>query len=354
LWNAPHDSGQAFADNRKLTPGKRVRSRGEFTARQLARDRASITGKFLVELLRVGWPTALAKAAERLNECRANYMKNLDGKTAILTGASGGLGKYLAEGLATAGVNLILVAYPGADLEMVRKTVTDKGRKAISLPLDLRDPAQREQLLAETRKQFGAVDLLINNAGVELSSVYHELPQSTLRDILSVNLEAPMMLAWAILPEMVRRGAGHIVNVSSLAGKSGPGWQEPYAATKAGLVGFTFSLRATYAGTGVSASVICPGFVEAGIYSRIKERTGCVAPVLLGSSSPERVVSAVMRAIKNDLPEVIVNPYPVRPLFALTALFPRVGEWILTRLGAHEFFRRVAEAEKRSGVASQK
>jgi NAD(P)-dependent dehydrogenase (short-subunit alcohol dehydrogenase family) len=281
-------------------------------------------------------------------------MKNLEGKTAILTGASGGLGKFIAQGLAEAGVNLVLVAYPGAELQSVCGKVAAMGRRAISLALDLREPKQREQVLELTRREFGGAEILVNNAGVELSSVYHELPESMLRDILNVNLEAPMMLSWAIIPEMVRRGAGHIVNISSLAGKSGPGWQEPYAATKAGLVGFTFSLRATYSGTGVSASVICPGFVEAGIYSRIKERTGCVAPALLGSSSPERVVRAVMRAIRNDLPEVIVNPYPVRPLFALTALFPRVGEWVLTRLGAHDFFRRVAEADKSCGVSSQK
>jgi NAD(P)-dependent dehydrogenase (short-subunit alcohol dehydrogenase family) len=278
-------------------------------------------------------------------------MKNLDGKTAILTGASGGLGQHLAQGLAEAGMNLVLVAYPGVELESVRKTVTEKGRKAISLALDLRDPGQRARVLAETRREFGGTDVLINNAGVELSSAYHELPESMLRDILTVNLEAPMMLSWALLPEMVRRGAAHIVNISSLAGKAGPGWQEPYAATKAGLIAFTFSLRATYAGTGVSASVICPGFVEAGIYARIKQETGCAAPALLGSSSPEKVVCAMMRAIRWNLPEVIVNPYPVRPLFALTALFPRLGEWVTARLGAHTFFRQVAEAQKRQRAA---
>jgi short-subunit dehydrogenase len=269
-------------------------------------------------------------------------MNPLQGRTALLTGASGGLGQHIAEGLADAGMNLVLMAFPGSELESVREAVLRKGTQAITLALDLRDPAQRTDLLQQARKQFGTIDVLINNAGVEFSSAYHALPENTLRDILAVNLEAPMMLTWAVLPEMLKRGSGHIVNIASLAGKSGPGWQEPYAATKAGLIAFTYSLRATYAGTGVSASVICPGFVEAGIYARIKQQTGIAAPALLGTSPPKKVVAGVLRALRHNLPEVIVNPYPVRPLFALTALFPRIGERVTNWLGAHTFFRQVA------------
>jgi short-subunit dehydrogenase len=155
-----------------------------------------------------------------------------------------------------------------------------------------------------------------------------------------------MLLTHSVLPEMLQRRTGHIVNISSLAGKAGPGYQEPYAATKAGLIAFTFSLRGTYRATGVSASVICPGFVEAGIYARLKQKTGFGAPALLGTSQPEPVAKAVVRAIQKDLPDVIINPYPVRPLFALTALFPSIGEWLTTRIGVHKFFGRIAEAQK--------
>jgi short-subunit dehydrogenase len=274
-------------------------------------------------------------------------MKDLNGRTAVLTGASGGLGVYMAGALAEAGMNLVLVAYPGVELELLSQEIEKKGRKAVALALDLREDAQRLQALERARQEFGSVDVLVNNAGVELSSFFHDLPEQWLKDILAVNLEAPMRLSWLVLPEMLKRGSGHIVNISSLAGKAGPGYQEPYAATKAGLVAFTQSLRATYWGTGVSASVICPGFIEAGIYARLKEETGCAAPWTLGTSRPEPVARAVVRAIQKDLPEVIINPLPVRPLFAFIALFPRAGEWLVRQLGVHRFFKGAVEAQKR-------
>jgi len=154
---------------------------------------------------------------------------------------------------------------------------------------------------------------------------------------------------------MLRRGRGHIVNMSSLAGKFGPGFQEAYTATKAGLTAFSYSLRGTYRGTGVSASVVCPGFVEAGIYLRMRHRIGRPAPGLLGLAvcPPERVASAVLRAIRRDLPEVFVSRVPVRPLLASFPLSPSFGAWVTDKiLGANDFFRAVAEAERKNATGS--
>jgi short-subunit dehydrogenase len=212
---------------------------------------------------------------------------------------------------------------------------------------DLRVASQRHEVLQNIKKQLGPIDILINNAGVEFTSAYHDLTEAQICEVIGVNLEAPMILTRLVLPEMLARKQGHIVNMSSLAGKSGPAFQEPYAATKAALVGFTSSLRATYRGTGVSASVVVPSFVEAGIYSRLKARSGCTAPALLTGCSASQVAQAVLRAIRLDLAEIIVNRYPIRPVLAISALSPRAGDWIVTRLGVHDFFRRVIEAEKR-------
>ena len=163
-----------------------------------------------------------------------------------------------------------------------------------------------------------------------------------------------MLLTRLVLPEMLDRKCGHIVNMSSLAGKAGPAFQEPYAATKAALIAFTASLRASYRGTGVSASVICPGFVEAGIYAKLKKETGFAAPALLGTSLPEPVARAVLKAIRRDLPEVIVNSLPVKPLFATAILFPRLGEFLVGMTGAHRFFARAADALKQKRIEAQK
>jgi short-subunit dehydrogenase len=281
-------------------------------------------------------------------------MRELSGKTAILTGASGGLGRYIALALAQHGVNLVLAAYPGEGLDSLKEVVSQFGIRAFPLVANFRHTSQLRSVVEEAKREFGRIDLLINNAGVEFTSAYHELPEENIGDIIGINLEAPMLLARLVLADMLERRCGHIVNMSSLAGKIGPAFQEPYAATKAALIAFTASLRATYRGTGVSASVICPGFVEAGIYAKLKKETGFPAPALLGTSPPEPVAQAVVKAIRRDLPEVIINPYPVKPLIATAILFPRLGEFLVRRTGAHEFFGRAAEALRRKRLEAQK
>jgi len=275
-------------------------------------------------------------------------MKIKPGDVVLLTGASGGLGIHFVKAFAHLKVRLVLAAFPGNDLQEIRAEIEKEGCESIDMICDLREPCQRQKLVETTLKRFGRVDVLVNNAGVEFTAFYHELSEAQIASVLAVNLEAPMMLTRLLLPTMLAQKNGHIINIASLAGKSGPGFQEPYAATKAGLIGFTQSLRSTYHSLGVSASVIVPGFVEAGIYSRIKALTGMSAPVWLGTSQPEAVVQAVMRAIESDRPEIIVNPIPVRPLLAFTALFPRAGEWVSGKIGANDFFRRAVEMGKKS------
>lgn len=274
-------------------------------------------------------------------------MNDLKDQNAILTGASGGLGVFIAEALAREGVNLFLVAYPGDGLAALAESLSRHRVHAVSMALDLRDPGDRKTLVERAQGEFRRIDILVNNAGVEFNGSYHELSEEKITEVLSVNLIAPMLLTHAVLPAMLQRKHGHIVNISSLAGKSGPAFQEPYAATKAALAAFTSCLRATYAGTGVSASVICPGFIETGIYSRLKARSGCDAPALLGACTPQRVASAVVRSIRCDRPEIIINRFPVRPLLAIAALSPTLGAWIIRKIGVHEFFRRAVEREAR-------
>jgi short-subunit dehydrogenase len=273
-------------------------------------------------------------------------MKIQPGDTVLLTGASGGLGRFIARALVDYRVRQVLVAHPGINLEELQREIKTRGGEAVVITTDLRDAAQRRQLVQEARRQLGPIDILINNAGVEFTSAYHDLSEENIYETLRVNLEAPMILTRLLLPEMLERKRGHIVNISSLAGKSGPAFQEPYAATKAGLINFTASLRATYRGLGVSASAVIPGFVEAGIYAKLKAKSGCSAPALMGTSAPELIPRAVIRAIENDLPEIIVNPLPIRPLLAFISLFPSWGEWVVGQLGTNQFFRRVVQAQK--------
>jgi len=272
------------------------------------------------------------------------------GDVVLLTGASGGLGVHFVKAFAALHVRLVLAAFPGNDLEEIRAEIERQGCESVEMICDLRDADQRVKLVELAQQRFGRVDVLVNLAGVEFTAFYHELSEAQIASVLGVNLEAPMMLTRLVLPAMLAQKRGHIINISSLAGKSGPAFQEPYAATKAALIAFTLSLRSTYRAAGVSASVIVPGFVEAGIYSRLKAQTGRSAPPWLGTSQPETVVQAVLRALARDLPEVIVNPTPIRPILAFTALFPRAGEWLSGKIGANGFFRRAVEMAKKKAV----
>jgi short-subunit dehydrogenase len=266
----------------------------------------------------------------------------------LITGASGGLGVHIVRAFARLGVQMALAAYPGSELDELRAEVEKQGCKCATFVSDLRNREEPRKLIDDVLKHFGRVDVLVNNAGIEFTSFYHELSENDILDVLNVNLEAPMILTRLLLPQMLKQRRGHVINISSLAGKAGPAFQEPYSASKAGLIAFTLSLRGTYWRSGVSASVIVPGFVEAGIYTKLKERTGFGAPALLGTSPPQAVSRAVMRAIERDLPEVIVNSLPVRPLFAFMTLFPSAGEWALRQTGGNKFFRRVVEAQKQN------
>jgi short-subunit dehydrogenase len=276
-------------------------------------------------------------------------MQSLRGTNILVTGASGGIGVHISQALAAQGANLALVAHPGTGLQELASSLKSQSLRVIVRPVDIRNANERQQMLQWVQSDLGQIDVLVNNAGVEYTSRYHELSTEQIADVLQVNLEAPMLLTHALLPGMLNRKSGHIVNISSLAGKSGPACQESYAATKAALVAFTYSLRATYRGTGVSASVITPGFVEAGIYSRIKETAGRSAPALLAATSAEKVAEAVVKSILSDKAEIIVNRYPIRPILALNALWPAFSENFAEWVGANNFFRMVAE--KSRGIA---
>lgn len=270
-------------------------------------------------------------------------MKQLEGSNAILTGASRGLGIPIAIGLAKEGVNIALAARSEDALEEVREKVMRYGVEAVAIPTDLADPKQVENLHTKAEQQLGAVDILVNNAGVELTLPYADYPVEDIQKSVQVNLLGPMLLSRAILPGMLKRGRGHIVNISSLAGKTGLPFQTPYGTTKAGLVMFTHCLRAELMDQPVGASVICPGFVAGdGMYARIEE-TGERAPMVLRPTSTEKVVKAVINVMKKDIAELIVNPIAMRPGIVLREIFPGITPYLHKVLGSKHFAQKVAD-----------
>jgi short-subunit dehydrogenase len=278
-------------------------------------------------------------------------MKDLAGRTAIVTGASRGIGEHVARTLAAEGVRVVLAARTASDLDAVAATIQARGGQALAVPTDVRETASLENLLAETERAFGPPDVLVNNAGVEGVCTYHKQALSDIEEVVDVNLLGTMRLTRLVLPGMVERGAGHVVNMSSLAGKYGPAYAESYAATKAALIAFTQSLRASYYSTGVRASVICPGFVDVGMYARSAAETGLKPPRSLGVIKVEEVSKGVVRAIVQDIPEVIVNARPIKYLLPLPHLAPGLAEKLARRMAANHLFREAVERREQQESA---
>ena len=203
--------------------------------------------------------------------------------------------------------------------------------------------ASGARVLAEAA---GEVDLLVNNAGLEFIGAYTRHTAEELEAITRVNLLAPMELIRLLVGGMSERGKGHVVNMASLAGRVPTAWTSTYNATKHGLVGLTHALRAEYATTPIGFSVICPGFVsDAGMYGRHEDAVD--VPAVLGTLPPSEVAEAVATAVEKDRAEIVVNPRPIKPMFALAAAAPAAAAKITERIGANETWRQVAERKGR-------
>ncbi|GAC1310930.1 MAG: SDR family oxidoreductase [Ktedonobacteraceae bacterium] len=275
-------------------------------------------------------------------------MQDLTGKIALVTGVTGGIGPSIVRELAKEQMKLVLAARTAPKLEELATQLRQEGHQVLVIPTDVTDRQAVQTLVAKAQQEFGGIDVLINGAGVATLGVYHELPWEAVDTLLQVNLMAPMLLTHVVLPMMLAQRRGHIVNIASVAGKTGIAYEEAYCATKSGLITFTSALRASYRERGVSASVICPGIIrQAGMFQRIMDSTRVRVPPLFGSSPPQKVAMAVLQAIKRDVPEVTVSPTPFQPFLVLQVISPRSAERLFPLMGGDVFKRaaRVRESE---------
>ncbi len=274
-------------------------------------------------------------------------MKIIRGAHALVTGGSRGLGPHIARALAREGVNLTITARSEAALREVAEALAAHSVRACAIPADVGDEAARRRLVEQAESALGPIDILVNNAGIERIVSYVTLSREEIEAMIQTNLVAPLLLSRLVLEKMIERGRGHVVMMSSLGGKKGSPYSATYAATKAGLIAWTSGLRAELEGTGVGASVVCPGFVtEAGMFAERSQP----APRILGTSTPEAVAGAVLRAIQRDVGEIIVNPGPMRLMLAIEALSPGLARWVLRKSGTYDYYRKQAEEEARADV----
>ena len=197
-------------------------------------------------------------------------MQSFDGKVALVTGAGRGIGKAVALSLAKLGCRVVLAARTSDEIEKVKLDIqSDKGA-AIAVPVDLTRDEDIDTLVRASEREFGGVDILINNAGWgKRASVVRAKIEDWDRT-LRVNLRAPMLLAKELLPAMIKRGEGAVINIGSVSGKSGEADGAAYSASKFGLIGFTQSLFEEVREHNIKVAVILPGFVDTPMIPPVK------------------------------------------------------------------------------------
>ena len=263
---------------------------------------------------------------------------------AILTGASRGIGLHIARALAREGIDLALVALPAEAelLDTVAGEMRSLGVEAVAIAADVTEENARQRIVERAREELGPIDILVNNAGIEPLGHFVRQPEAEITRAIETNLTAPLQLAKLVLPEMLERGSGHIVTISSLVARKGTAYAAAYSASKAGLDVWSEAMRAELVGRGIGFSVVSPGYVfEAGVLAEV----GHPPPQLL-RVKPERVARAVVRALRENRSEQFVAPGSVRSLLVLNALSPSLGTALLGWLGTVRFHRVLADGRE--------
>lgn len=187
---------------------------------------------------------------------------SLAGRGALITGGGRGIGAATARTLADRGVRLVLAARSTAEIEAVAAELRNRGGEAWAATCDVSDPANVKALCREAANRLGAVDILVNNAGVASSASVVKLALEEWDRLWRVNATGALVAMQGVLPGMMERGWGRIVNVASVAGLRGARYIAAYAASKHALLGLTRSAAAEVAGAGVTVNAVCPGYVD--------------------------------------------------------------------------------------------
>lgn len=257
-------------------------------------------------------------------------MKNLHDKVALVTGSASGIGKATALKLAEEGAHLVLADINEEGLKSASSEIEALGRKALSVKTDVSKRDQVEQLCQKALAEFGRVDILMNNAGVALISEIKDTEFSEWEWILGIHLWGAIYTIHYLLPQMVERKSGHIINISSWAGILGTPTCGAYATAKFGLVGMSEVLRIELERFDIGVTVVCPGMVKTNVFSSAKMK-GFKREFLEKSGtfgiSPEAVARKIVRAVKRNQAVVLTDLAKVA--WSAKRLSPALGRQFL-------------------------
>lgn len=246
----------------------------------------------------------------------------------LLTGAGGGIGRLLGERLAAKGARLCRLVRDASHAEGLARPSSRGDGEVFTLACDITHPSQRENALCAAQHAWGGIDILINLAGVLDFKPFHEMDPAMLQRMIAVNVEAPMQLAGAVLPGMIERGHGRIVNVGSIFGSIGFPFFAAYSATKFALRGYSEALRRELAGTGVGVTYVAPRAVNTPLNPPIVHQMA--ARGMMNMDEPGPVATAIVRAIEKETDEAYIG-FPESLFARINGILPGVVDKALAK-----------------------
>ena len=269
------------------------------------------------------------ESRNHFNQTASRPCVNFKGRTVLITGASSGIGREAAAQFAGRGANLVLVARRGALLEEIASGLAAKsGIRALPCRCDISKREEAEQAVHAALEELGGVDVLVNNAGFAISGAVSELSIDEMESQMRTNYFGMLYCTRLLLPHMLERGSGHVVNVASVAASFGLPGIAPYCASKFAMLGFSEGLRHELRGTGVGVTVVSPIMVRTEFFDHPSFENVPRRPP--ASLDPATVAKAILRAAGSPRLEIVVPPV-VRAAIWLKSTFPYAVDPILGR-----------------------
>lgn len=231
-------------------------------------------------------------------------MSELKGQVALLTGGSSGIGLSIASALAKEGVMVAIIARDKTRLEKAAAALRDSGGEVISFPGDVSKAGEVDQCVKQLADTAGRIDLLVNNAGIYAHGAIDTLSESAWDEVQDINLKGAFLCTKAVLPIMKRQGSGYVINIASIAGKTGFGEASAYCASKFGLIGLTESLLAEAVKYNIKSTAICPGYVA----TPMVEDVDIPQSEMIPAGDIAKLVTGLLHLSRNTIiQEIVVN-----------------------------------------------